>query len=145
MEKNWEEICTGDIITVKRNNKHICVYVSDTFVRPLTKGDQIEVIDFYNNNISTFNISYEDFCNIDAKYEESIKYKYQPGSLVEIKSSQEKITATIISLYEPIYRPYPKDPRTKVHTFFIPQYTVMFTDCSTGIIEERKLRLISKP
>ena len=145
MEENWQEICTGDVITVKRDNKHICVYVSDVFVRPLTKGDQIEVIDFYNNNISTFVVSYEDFCNIDAKYEESIKYKYKVGSLVEIKSSKESITGTIISLYEPAYRPYPKDPRTKVHTFFTPQYTIMFTDNSIGVIEERKIKIISKP
>ena len=145
MKSEWEEICTGDVITVKRKNKHICVYVADVFARPLTKGDQIEVIDFYNNNISTFLVKYKDFCNIDEKYSDTIKYKYPVGSLVEIKSTSNKTSGTIISLHEPVYLPYPKDPRTKIHTFFIPQYDVMFTDASIGVIEERKIKVLSKP
>lgn len=145
MKKEWQDICTGDVITVKRNNKHICVYVSDIFTRPLTKSDTIEVIDFYNNNITTFLIDHEDFCNIDSKFEEAIDYKFKKGALIDVKTSSGKLPGTIVSLHEPAYRPYPRDRRTKVHTFFVPQYSVMFTDGSIIVVEERKLRLISNP
>ena len=29
MKNDWEQLCVGDVVTIKRNNKFICVFVSD--------------------------------------------------------------------------------------------------------------------
>lgn len=145
MERSWEEICVGDVITVKVKNKHACVYVADIPGRPLTRSDTIEVIDFYNNNISNFFIDFEQFCNIDAYYYEANNYKYKVGSLVEVVLKKERLMGTIISFHEPKFSYYPENGRTKIHTFFSPQYTVMFTDASILPVEEKKIKIISNP
>lgn len=145
MKESWYDICVGDIITAKIGNKYKCVYVSDTFVKPLTKSDEIEVIDFYSKNINTYEISIKDFVNIDITFDKSIVHNIEIGSLVKIHTSSGPISGTVISKAEPVFRPYPKNPRKKIHTFFMPQYKIMFTDNSMSVIEERKIKVISKP
>jgi len=76
MKKGWEELCVGDVITIKRKNKFICVFVSDTPPHPITKGEDIEVVDFFSNNIQTYHIDHDDYINIDATFKEAINYKY---------------------------------------------------------------------
>ena len=49
MKKGWEEISVGDVITIKRKDKFICVFASDVPAYPITKGEVIEVVDFFSN------------------------------------------------------------------------------------------------
>jgi len=144
MKKGWEEISVGDVITIKRKDKFICVFASDVPAHPITKGETIEVVDFFSNNIRTYNIDHDDYINIDAPYYEAINYRLQVGSLVEIRTGKkEKILGTIVSTHPPVFKAYPDHHRTLVHTFFTPQYNVMLTDGSEITLEEPKLRTVS--
>ena len=114
------------------------------FLITLTKGECIEVVDFFSNHIQTYQIEYDSYVNLDSPFEESINYKYKAGSLVQIKSSKkEKIMGTIISLFPPEFKAYPDHHKTLVHTFFTPQYNIMLTDGSEIVLNETKLKLIS--
>ena len=59
MKESWQQLCVGDVITIKRDSKFACVFVSDTPELPITKGDRIEVVDFFSNNIRTYFIEYD--------------------------------------------------------------------------------------
>tara|TARA_B100000035_G_scaffold249473_1_gene218289 strand:- start:6832 stop:7275 length:444 start_codon:yes stop_codon:yes gene_type:complete len=146
MKESWQQLCVGDVITIKRGNKFACVFVSDIPGYPITKSDLVEVVDFFSNNIRTYSIDYDEYVNLDANYNLSINYKYKEGSLVKINvGKKEKLMGTIISTYPPEFKAYPDHHRTLIHTFFTPQYSVMLVDGSETIIKETKLSLVSKP
>lgn len=146
MKEGWEQICVGDVITIRRKNKFICVFASEVPPHPITPGDEIEVVDFFSNNIRTYMIDYNDYVNIDSPYQEAINYNLVVGSLVEIYvGKKEKLIGTIISTHPPEFKAYPDHYRTLVHTFFTPQYNVMLTDGSEITLKETKLKLVSKP
>jgi hypothetical protein len=147
MKENWQQLCVGDVITIKKDNKFVCVFVADTPVHPITKGDRIEVVDFFSNNIRTYFINHDEYLNLDSRFDLAINYKYGPGFLVKIMttSKKEKQLGTIFSAYPPEFKAYPDSHRTLIHTFFTPQYNIILTDGSEIVIKETKLKLISKP
>ena len=146
MKECWQQLCVGDVITIKRNNKFVCVFVSGIPEHPITKGDSVEVVDFFSNNIRTYFIEYNEYVNLDANYNLAINYKYEEGSLIKIHvGKKEKLIGTIISKYPPEFKAYPDHHKTLVHTFFTPQYSIMLADGSEIVLREPKLKLISKP
>ena len=146
MKESWQQLCVGDVITIKRDGKFVCVFVSGIPEYPITKGDTVEVVDFFSNNIRTYFIEYDDYINIDANYNLAINYKFEEGSLVKINvGKKEKLIGTIISTYPPEFKAYPDHHRTLVHTFFTPQYNIMLSDGSETVLKETKLSLVSKP
>ena len=95
MKESWEQLCIGDVITVKRKDKFVCVFVSDIPGYPITLGDAIEVVDFFSNHIQTYQIEYDSYVNLDAPFSSAINYKIPVGSLVEIKVSKKEAKSRI--------------------------------------------------
>lgn len=146
MKSEWTVLNTGDLIKVKNGKKILSLFVSDPPAHPITKTESIECISFDNGGASLMEVKFHQFIKIESTYSQNMLYEFSVGDLIEINSGKKtKTFGTIIKKNPPLFRLYPRSVKIKIHEFFVPCYDVLLTDNSVVSLEERKLKLISKP
>ena len=130
MKDGWEKLNCGDIITIKNNRKYKCVYVTNSHESPIKETDSVEIIEFFERNMKIYEITHDQFVNVDSKFENNFNYRFPVGSLVEIAGANklgktQYFIGTVVAFMPPTYRAYPESHRTKIHTFFEPVYDVI--------------------